>query len=81
MIVEDTENWYRQGVDENGPGNLWNYGAEIWCNTEGQYVSIVADLELISSQPYTMTICSLGLMGVEYVRSLDLDPLYEVILN
>ena len=25
-------------------GDLWNYGIEIWCNLEGQYVTMVADL-------------------------------------
>ena len=47
-------------------GNLWNYGAEIWCNLEGQYVTMVADLAHLST--YEMSICSLGVMGAEYVR-------------
>ena len=24
--------------------DMWNHGAEIWCNLEGQYTHIVADL-------------------------------------
>ena len=70
MIVGDKENWYRKG-EYSGPkesGDMWNYGAEVWCNLEGQFVTIVFDLTHLSGQPYTMTICSLGLMGVEYKR-------------
>ena len=29
-------------------GELWNYGIEIWCNLEGQYVTFVADLAHLS---------------------------------
>ena len=25
-------------------GGAWNYGKEVWCNLEGQYTHIVADL-------------------------------------
>ena len=47
--------------------NFWNYGAEIWCNMEGQYTTIVADLSILSTA-YEMSVCSLGIMGTEYVR-------------
>ena len=46
---------------------FWNYGAEIWCNLEGQYISIVADLTDLSGV-YEMSICNLGVMGTEYDR-------------
>ena len=46
---------------------MWNYGAEIWCNLEGQYTTIVADLAILSGA-YEMSICNLGVMGTEYVR-------------
>ena len=48
--------------------SMWNYGIEIWCNLEGQYTSIVADLTDLSGQSYEMSICNLGVMGTEYVR-------------
>ena len=47
---------------------MWNYGIEIWCNLEGQYTTIVADLTELSGQTYEMSICNLGVMGTEYVR-------------
>ena len=40
---------------------------EIWCNLEGQYTTIVADLTDFSGA-YEMSICNLGVMGTEYVR-------------
>ena len=49
-------------------GDWWNYGIEIWCNLEGQYITMVADLAHLNSQTYEMSICSLGVMGAEYVR-------------
>ena len=49
-------------------GDLWNYGIEIWCNLEGQYVTMVADLAHLTGSVYEMSICSLGVMGAEYVR-------------
>ena len=47
---------------------MWNYGAEIWCNLEGQYTTIVADLTDLSGQDYEMSICNLGVMGTQYAR-------------
>ena len=54
-----------------GAGKVWPYGAEHWCNLEGQYLHIVADLnELIHEEPdYLMSICTLGVFGTQYVRS------------
>ena len=47
---------------------VWNYGQEAWCNLEGQYTSIVADFSHLKGRDYEMQICSLGVMGVEYIR-------------
>ena len=68
MVVGDYEKSYTFGAYNSQEASyLWNYGVEAWCNLEGRYVTIVADLtELIA--PYEMTICSLGIMGAEYVR-------------
>ena len=54
------------GNNVNG-GKAWTYGKEAWCNLEGRYMHIVADLSHLSS--YTMSLCSLGIMGTEYVRN------------
>ena len=43
MRTDDLKNYSK--VILNGEYvSMWNYGAEIWCNLEGQYISIVADL-------------------------------------
>ena len=54
-----------------GLGMVWPYGAEHWCNLEGQYLHIVADLnELYATESsYEMSICTLGVFGTQYVRS------------
>ena len=49
-------------------GDLWNYGVEVWCNMEGQYTHIVADLQHLDGTEYEQSICSVGIMGTEYVR-------------
>ena len=45
----------------------WNYGRENWCNLEGQYTTIVADLSGLVGA-YEMSICSVGIFGTEYTR-------------
>ena len=47
---------------------MWTYGIEVWCNMEGQYVHIVADLSHLVG-PYTMSLCSIGVMGASYIRA------------
>ena len=47
-------------VNGQGLGMVWNYGKEIWCNMEGQFLYIVADLSHLSS-PYEMSLCSIGI--------------------
>ena len=32
--------WTRSGITYT----VWNYGKEVWCNLEGRYMHIVADL-------------------------------------
>ena len=44
---------------------MWNYGKEVWCNLEGQYVTLVADLSALSAlnPNYIVSICNFGVMG------------------
>ena len=46
MVLDDYTNSYTDGeyTAESVSGSFWNYGAEVWCNTEGQFVTIHADL-------------------------------------
>ena len=60
MVVNDLAKSYTSGTYSgwSRSGDMWNYGFEAWCNLEGQYVTIVADLANLKSLPsYEMTIC------------------------
>ena len=58
------------GKDINN-GKAWTYGKEVWCNLEGRYMHIIADLSHLFNtySSYTMSLCQLGIMGTEYVRA------------
>ena len=47
----DDPNSYTYGESSNDgfKGDLWNYGIEIWCNLEGQYVTMLVDLTHLSN--------------------------------
>ena len=76
--VDDTSSSYLYDSDKNH--YLWNFGKEVWCNLEGQFVTILADLSALANEDwYTMSICSLGVMGTEYVR--DKKPPTTIQLN
>ena len=59
------------------PRYVWTYGIEVWCNMEGQYVHIVADLSHLTP-PYTMSLCSVGIMGTSYTRDEPLTSKIEL---
>ena len=59
---KDNLNFYNQGE-----GLVWPFGAEHWCNLEGEYVHIVANLRHLVGD-YEMNVCSLGVIGTRYVR-------------
>ena len=73
----DGSGWYddpRTLNDGINGGKAWTYGKEVWCNLEGRYMHIVADLSHLLSSPYsftsyTMSLCQLGIMGTEYVHT------------
>lgn len=67
MSTDDPHSYTYGEIDEE-PDDLWNYGIEKWCNMDGQYMTLVSDLTHLKGQDYEMSICSLGVMGVEYVR-------------
>ena len=61
----DTKNAF--GQDQ---GTVWPYGDEQWCNLEGQYLHIVADLSQVNDgiSNYQMSLCTLAVYGTKYVR-------------
>ena len=44
---------------------VWNYGRENWCNLQGRYTTIVADLSDLSGN-YEMSLCNVAIMGTKY---------------
>ena len=52
--------------------SVWPYGKEDWCNLEGRYLHIVANLNhLMDTYPYdeyAMSLCQIGVYGTKYVR-------------
>ena len=44
---------------------VWNYGRENWCNLQGRYTMIVADLSHLSGN-YEMSLCNVAIMGTKY---------------
>jgi len=69
MVTSDTSN--RVNVSTaTYTGLMWNFGKEAWCNMEGQYIGIVADLIHYGTAgvAYLMSICQLGAFGTKYVR-------------
>ena len=59
-------------------GDIWNYGHEAWCNLGGRYMHIVADFNHLAGSGYNMELCSIGIMGTEYVRDSPLPETFEI---
>ena len=52
-LQSSSDGWY---YDELASFIAWTYGKEVWCNLEGRYMYIIADLShLVGS--YTMSLC------------------------
>ena len=53
---------------------------EAWCNLEGQYLSIISDLNDVMAEygQYEMSMCSVGIMGTSYVRDESLPEKIEL---
>ena len=78
MRTDDSSNyhtWTENGSTHNG---IWNYGKEVWCNLEGRYIHIVADLRHLEGQDYNMELCSVGVMGTQYVREEAIPETLEI---
>ena len=66
MMTTDPNSYVEASPARTHP--MWKYGKELWCNLEGQYMTIVADLSHRTGTVYEQSICSLGIMGAIYVR-------------
>ena len=83
LDIDDLANY---SVDDNiqNTSNLkpWNFGLETWCNLEGRYVFIIADLaHQASGAAFTQSICNLGVFGGLYVRDSPLPTDIEIVLR
>lgn len=73
-----SDGWYwDERTSDRSPGFAWTYGIEVWCNQSGRYVHLVSDLRHLTP-PFTMSICSIGVMGALYTRSEPLPDQVEV---
>ena len=45
MKIDDSANYHTYSYEHTPYPDIWNYGRETWCNLEGQYMHIVADLK------------------------------------
>ena len=78
MRTDDSANYHTWTTEGTTYNNRWNYGKEIWCNLEGRYMHIVADLSHLAGQGYSMELCSVGIMGTQYVRDEPLPATLEI---
>ena len=76
LVYEDPNSYvqvdYTSGA-ETGSGDMWKFGAEVWCNNQGRYTTIVADLKRLAGRSYEMSLCHLGIMGTKYGRSQEVE--------
>ena len=76
MRTDDATNYH---INPDTSLNTWNFGKEIWCNLEGRYMHIVADLNHLAGSAYSMELCSVGIMGTRYVRDYPVPETIEIL--
>ena len=67
-----------------GRGYVWPFGKETWCNLEGRYLHLVADLSKeVTENPIPwdqmISICQLGVFGTKYSRTNEPPEHIEVV--
>ena len=72
MQTSNDSNYAFVSYDDNGTPRdnvkVWNYGRENWCNLQGRYTTIVADLSQLTGS-YEMSLCNVAIMGTKYKPS------------
>jgi len=68
-------------------GDMWKFGREIWCNMQGQYMTIVADLNHLAGHTsaqapngYVMGLCNLAIFGARYKRTTPVPSAIEIVV-
>ena len=78
MRTDDSANYHSATYAGFKHNDIWNYGKEAWCNLEGRYLHIIADLSHIAEEDYNLNVCSVGIMGTQYVRDQSLPETLEI---
>lgn len=78
MRTDDNANYNNWQKWDGTFHSVWNYGHESWCNLEGRYMHIVADLKHLEGLSYNMELCSVGIMGTQYVRDEIIPDTIEI---
>ena len=84
MTINSPDSWYNDertkyyGGYTIAPGNVWNYGIEKFCNMEGRYLHIVADLSHLIGV-YKMSVCAVASFGTAYIRDESLPDSLELV--
>ena len=78
MKTDDSSSYHSWNQTSVTYNDIWNYGKEVWCNLEGRYMHIVADLQHLAGQNYSMELCSIGIMGTQYIRDQTLPETLEI---
>ena len=63
MRTDDSLNYHNWAYWGSTFTDIWNYGKEVWCNLEGRYMHIVADLSHLAGTGYNIKLCTVGIMG------------------
>ena len=63
MRTDDSANYHTWNYAGTSYPAIWKNGKEVWCNLEGRYMHIVADLSHLAGTGYDMELCSVGIMG------------------
>ena len=79
MRTDDSSNYHTYSYLGTPYNDVWNYGKEVWCNLEGRYMHIIADLSHLAGQGYSMDLCSIGIMGTQYIRNETIQEIVEIV--
>ena len=73
LDIDDPKNYcYDPHPDNTGNLKPWVYGIEVWCNLEGRYTHIRANVAHQAGNTFTQAICNLSIFGSRYIRRNDL---------
>jgi len=79
-MVAGAASSYQRVVYINYTGDVWKFGKEVWCNLQGQYITLVSDMSHKSTQSYFINLCHLSVFGTIYVRTVPVPLTIEVLI-